>query len=115
MIGWGIQFNLSYPTAPNIIIFIIIIIIIIITIIIKIIIIIIITIIITVDITFDQDILISIKLIFVTLHGETGLMNFHQKGEKKSRSRRVKKNFTPWIQIFTPCSLQFKIISLLTC
>ena len=57
MIGWGIQFNLSYPTAPNIIIIIIIIII---TIIIKIIIIIIIiiTIIFTVDTTFVQGILI---------------------------------------------------------
>ena len=65
-----IQFNLSYPTASNIIIIIIkiiiiIIIIIIIVIIIVIIIIIIITIIITVDMTFDQDILIWIIFQFV--------------------------------------------------
>ena len=67
MIGWGIQFNLSYPTAPNIIIIIIIITIIIkiIIIIITIIIIIIITIIITVDMTFNQDILIWIIFHFV--------------------------------------------------
>ena len=58
MIGWGIQFNLSYPTAPNIIIIIIIIIITIIIKIIIIIIIIIITIIFTVDTTFVQGILI---------------------------------------------------------
>ena len=63
MIGWGIQFNLSYPTAPNIITITIVIKIIII--IITIIIIIIITIIITVDMTFNQDILIWIIFHFV--------------------------------------------------
>ena len=32
--------------------------------------------------------------IYVTLHGETRLMNFHQKGEKKSRSQSVKKKIS---------------------
>ena len=48
----------------------------------------------------------AVKSANVTLHGKTGLMNFHQKGEKKSHSRGVKKKFhavnSNFHAVFTP-------------